>query len=108
MATAGSSLSATPSRVEPLQSEEKERRGRGGGGGGVVELVVVKCVRNESEAIEKVAGEVLRGEVGGVGGGGGGDKSASAASHLNSRLGQRMISQHSVGAVELRERYIYH
>lgn len=72
MATAGSSLSATPSSVEPLQSEEKERRGRGGGGGGgVVELVVVKCVRNESEAIEKVAGEVLRGEVGGVGGGGG-------------------------------------
>lgn len=73
MATAGSSLSATPSSVEPLQSEEKERRGRGGrgGGGGVVELVVVKCVRNESEAIEKVAGEVLRGEVGGVEGGGG-------------------------------------
>lgn len=25
----------------------------------------VKCVRNESEAIEKAAGEVLRGEVGG-------------------------------------------
>lgn len=41
--------------------------------GGVEEVVVVevvKCVRNESEAIEKAAGEVLRGEVGEVGGGG--------------------------------------
>lgn len=69
----------------------------------VVAGVGVKCVRNESEAIEKAAGEVLRGEVGG-----GWDKSVSAASHLNGRLGQWMISQHSVGAAELRERYIYH
>lgn len=88
MATAGSSLSASPSSVEPQQREEKERRWCGG----------LSASELKVRLIEKAAGEVLRGEVGGEG-----DKSASAALHLNGRLGQQMISQHSVGVAELRE-----
>lgn len=64
MATAGSSLSATPSSLESLQSEEKREEGwRGGGWSGL------KCIRNESKPIEKAAGEVLRGDEGGTEGG---------------------------------------
>lgn len=96
MATAGSSLSATPSSLESLQSEEKIEEGRGSGG-----WWGLKCIRNESKAIEKAAGEVLRGDEGGTDGGeesgrgkkrkikGDGDKSVNMASHITAYLVSR-------------------